>query len=853
MSDHFEWNTEEDESVWEEQVEQFTETPEPKKRPYKALAIIAVLFIVAAGVVYWQVNQRVELATANVRADLLSTHNLINRAVALQDVNLLAPLLSGRDMTWTRHQETMMREDALFGRTAMGLPLAEPPTNLVDGDTRLTGLELSADLNSAELQFVEKYQLGDEVVDLQQTAVYRRGRERWLMAPPEDEFWGDWETFEVDGITFVFPERDAELGERLAEQLANNLYADCDLVDLLKCPDLRLLFVRFDTDVASLVATSDPVHLFDARMRLDLPAPTLVGHPVNDASFDALVQAYEAQIFTAVLAEAMDYDCCHHAPFVQAITDYYLAEIGLKQWPVSQETYNEIANQVLTIDRLFTNWSDANFLTPWDEERAYVYGFVDFMMNANPDKPPLQMLQQLNGPQGIQAGLAGLFDGRYGQGVLIQEAAVRDWWVYARANALDSQEERPLPLPEQALQLVCSRSAFEDNNPLSTLYRFDPQTTDWQEELAQSGLIFFNPLPSDAGIILQQIQFEANNWQATYWQDGEGEALVDSALPFALSLGQANPSGESIVLYSGNPDEGFLDSYLLNLSSCDGSACDTQALQNTPIWSPNGEKTLLTSSNIFDDTLFRIGDRISMFNPGNELISYPIMLGDALGQPLTGENELLELGMSPFWITDDMFGFITLNDNPPNPTQELVIGNTDDAVVRSLISTTNLLHAVPEAERPMRLTMRYVVANPTDPTMLAVMATSREDGYLFIVDRESGEVELRMTVGVESNHTFSFSPDGRFIVMSGNVQGDSNFMGIFYAILLHDIEANETEVVETGLNTFAPAFTFDWSKDGNWLMYVYGNDFLWLVAPEYDYQELIRHDFGGCTSAAWVD
>lgn len=854
MSDHFEWNTEEDESVWEEQVEQFVVTREPRKRPYKALAVIALLFVVAVGVVYWQVQQRVEIATANVRADLLSTHNLINRAVELQDVNLLAPLLSGRDMTWTRHQEAMMRDDALFGRTALGLPLAEPAANLTAEDDRLVGLELSPDLNSAELQFIEKYQFGADEVMLQQTAVYRRGRERWLMAPPEDEFWGDWETFEVDGITFVFPERDAELGERLAEQLAENLYADCDRVDLLKCPDLRLLFVRFDTDLASLVATADPENLFDARLRLDLPAPTLVGYPMNDAGFVALVQAYEAQIFTAVLAEAMDYDCCHHAPFVQAITDYYLAGIELKRWPVDKSTYGEIANEeVLTIDRLFTNWSDANFLTPWDEEKTYVYGFVDFLMSANPEKSPLLMLQRLNEPQGIQAGLAGLFDGRYGRGVRIQDTAIRDWWIYARAHAFASEEERPLPLPSQDLQIICSRDSFTNESPESVLYRYDPAIGEWQTELEKLDFVFFSPLPGDEAIFLQDIDIAADQWRSSIWQNGERRTLTNDSLPTALSLGQTNPQGQTAVFFAEPTADDAFAPYLMDLTDCDEAGCTTHSLEGVPIWSPNGERTLVASINIFEDAIFFVDDRVSMFTNSGESFPASIVLGDEKGQPLREEERFFETGLAPFWLTDEMFGFITVDDDPANPRQELVIGQIDDSVVRTLISTTNLLHAIPEEERPLRLTMRYVVASPTDPTMLAVMATARNDGYLFVVNQESGEVELRVQVGVESTHTMSFSPDGRYIVMTGNVEDTPNYMGVFHAMYIHDLAAKETEVIELGLNTFTPSFTYDWSGDQNWLAYVYGNGFIWLYAPEYGYQETIEHNFGECTSLAWVN
>ncbi len=831
MSDQFEWKTEEeDASVWDEQGVAVP-VPEVGKRPYKTWLLLLLLLLIAVAVIYGQVQQRVEVATADVRADLLSTHNLINRAVTMQDETLLAPLLSGRDMAWTQDQERMMREDALFGRTALGLPLAQPLTDLREGDEQFS-LELAPDLNSAVLQFVGQYQLGDEEIALQQTAVYRRGADRWLLAPPEDEFWGAWETVEIDGMSFVFPARDAEIGTQLAQQLATNILARCAQLDDLECPDLDALFVRFATDSASLVAMSDPATLYDANLRLDLPTPTLLGLPVDEAGFAALVQVYEAQIFTAVLSEAIGYTCCRYAPFVQALNDYYLAEIGLKSWPVSQEMYTQIANQPLSAERLFVNWSEASFLSPWDEEYGYVYGFVDFLMRSNGDKTGLQIWQQLNSRQGAQAGLAGLFGGQYGNGVLLREAALRDWWVYAQAKSLGPVGERPLPFPDQDLQIVCSQNRFGTQQPISTLYRYDLETDSWQEELTQSGFLSFWALPQDNGLILQQIDFEQDDWQTVLWQNGTEKQVV------GFFTGQTDPTGQLLVTFAETPPEGQLQ--LVDLNGCGAADCLPQTLLGTPIWSPNGERTLLITKDLFED-------------PNNDFAPFPIRLGDRFGQPLLGEEVLLEMGNAPFWLDDEMFGFIRLGDDPTNRTQELVIGQAGDAVVRTLISTTNLLNALPEAERPVRLAMQYVVANPTDATMLAVMAVAQQNGYLFMVDQESGAVELRMQVRVDATPFFSFSPDGRFLVLSGQIESERNNATVSSAIFVHDIVANESKIFEMGVNPLFSASLSDWSADGRWLTSVYGNGFLWLYAPEYEYQLLLEHDFGDCTSLAWVN
>lgn len=741
-----------------------------------------------------------------------------------------------------------MRDDGLFGRSALGLPLAQPPTALAEDDERLVALELSPDLNSAELQFVELYRFGDEEVPLQQTAVYRRGRDRWLMAPPEDEFWGGWKTINIEDMAFIFAERDAELGKQLAADLNSGILQHCRQAKDFECPDLSELTVRFDTNVASLVALSDPAVIYDAQLRLELPSPTLVGLPVDDAGYDVLLRAYEAQIFTAVLSEAIGYECCHHAPVVQAVTDYYLADIGLKPWPVSVTTFSEIANDILTIERL--NWSKDSFLSPWDEDFAYVYSFVDFLMSTEPTKTPVELLRQLRRDQSLPGVLAEMFEGRYGEGVYIQDVVIRDWWIYARAQAQETAQQRPLPLPYQDLLLSCDASNYSSDVPFSRLLRFDTAVSVWQEEKEHIGIMFLNPLPHDDGVILQTIDFDTNVWESYVWKEGAIQPLVGE---FQLSLGQTDASGQYLVAFTGSPETEQLMPTLFDLTNCDESGCSSASTAGVPVWSPSSRYSLLTETNIFEESMFVIGNRVASFNVSADLVPYPIALGDALGNSVTDRPSFVDTGFAPFWLTDEIFGYITVVDDPVNPGQELRIGQVDDLQTRTLIGSNNLLHAIPEDERPVRLTMRYALANPANPNMLAVVGSYLQNGYVFTVDRVSGEVELRMQAELQPQHLFGFSPDGRYLVLSATPEGERNSMGIYNAVYVHDLAAHETEIFETGLSSFMPAFTFDWSANGDWLAFSYSDGFVWLYAPEYKYQELIAHDFGECASLAWVN
>ena len=64
------------------------------------------------------------------------------------------------------------------------------------------------------------------------------------------------------------------------------------------------------------------------------------------------------------------------------------------------------------------------------------------------------------------------------------------------------------------------------------------------------------------------------------------------------------------------------------------------------------------------------------------------------------------------------------------------------------------------------------------------------------------------------------------------------------AFYLHDITRNRTETFIAGSSSFNASYTFDWSLNGKWLAMSMNNGTINLIAPEYDFQHIIRHEFG---------
>jgi hypothetical protein len=91
------------------------------------LFFILAALLLAGWVVYRQVRQQIESATTAVQADILSTHNLVQTAVARNDLELFRSQLSGRDPVWTEAEETILVNGLMAGTRLLGLATAVAP------------------------------------------------------------------------------------------------------------------------------------------------------------------------------------------------------------------------------------------------------------------------------------------------------------------------------------------------------------------------------------------------------------------------------------------------------------------------------------------------------------------------------------------------------------------------------------------------------------------------------------------------------------------------------------------------------------------------------------------------------
>ncbi|MBK8901899.1 MAG: hypothetical protein IPM53_11985 [Anaerolineaceae bacterium] len=857
----FDWQTEED-GDWEEQTwKDKPVTAESPKPPWRTLILAAVLLVAVGVVVYRQVNRRIENATTAVESDIFAAHNVLSRAAEGQDADLGKAVLSGRDMGWSQTQSSLLEEGLFYEHPGLGLQLPEGEAAfapLFREDERFINLVVDPDLNGAQLLYARDYLAltdeGLETVTLQQTAVYRRGDTRWLFAPPLEDFWGEWQTEELDHLTFVYPQRDEAVVQELIPELQSLLEETCDTLPELSCT--TPMRIRFDTDPESLLETADPTHLYDENLRLDLPTPTLVGLPINNDGYEALRTGYGRILVAALFGYSLGYECCQHAPVYQAVVTYQLSQLGLAEWPVTHETYTQLAEDGVHTDLLFPFWGSQDFADTNGENSQYLLSFIDFLVQRN--VPPTTLIQSMERTQSFSSWLRNV-----GEAFLSPpfnsnpvEELSRDWWFFAltQSEMLDNTEQ-PVPLPAQDLQVMCMNEFTQSMEmQRAQLFRYGLGSETWVDEFDLQGMAFFNPLPHDNGVILQLVQpSEDQYWETLWWHNGAGIEVKTAEDAFSISLGQMDPNGRFLLTYTGIDEEVLPASQLVDVDGCQEGSCDSTAIEGTPYWSPNGQLLLLTETHLFESQHYMVDGRFITLNPGNMNPDGTLWLRPALAAEPESAVPVGE-GSSPFWIGNEEFGYIRTT---PSFAQELVTASIDNVEPQVVLTTQALAEALVE-QTGYPLLMQYATAHPTDPHILLVMAAAQNrEGYLFQVERQTGDVTLLFPLDVSrGEHSLGFSPDGRFLIASGSWWQDENrrIDTLPFGVLhLYDLETGDHRTILINNQIYFPAFTFDWSLDGTWLAFIRDDNVIGLVAPAYDYQQMLIHDMGTCTSLAWIN
>lgn len=406
----------------------------------------------------------------------------------------------------------------------------------------------------------------------------------------------------------------------------------------------------------------------------------------------------------------------------------------------------------------------------------------------------------------------------------------------------------PIPLPDQDIAALC----FPAYDQGVSLFTYRPAANTWTQQSEPRRYSFLQSLPNDSGLVLRggfpgvelahlELTLQRDGRQIPIFKEGTTELSV------RLDGIPARPQSDSLILSWVQGSTGLKTYRLLPLESCEDGACELSDLAGFPVWTPDGNSSLV-------------------------LIGADLFIGDRGGVPLVRIGR----GFSPFWLTNDIFGFVRLKEGRSieGLEMELVLRSSITGKEWIITNSAGLLDSIGAvSSRTFRI--MYVTANPNHANQIIVAGTPVTGGveqfYVLGLTLNgdvatlptglslySSEVLLSLDdlpVGDPTTLTptgyppFSITPDGRWLVVTRFADSITNT----WVLYLHDIDQNETKVLTLNYPAYpAPFPFFDWSADNQWLVLV-DNGFLRLVAPDYGYERIVTHDFAACRYPAWID
>lgn len=886
----FDWQT-------EETIQEPLGWDEPEPLPERArtsslrqrwplLVLIGVLALTAGFVIWRQAERRVAQATQAAEAEVIGSVNLVYRAVENRDEELFRSLLSGRNLGWTQATLDLFERDLVFDRRQLGMvarPL-ELPLNLRDDNlagqfevsaaASTVAITLSPDLTEAEVEGIQPYVVaratalgGMETVWLRQTAVYRRGEQGWLLSPPLRPFWGDWQTVEGERLDVVYPERDAEVAERLAADLDTLLNRACTQVADLNCPADWGVTLRLDNDPDILVELNDRWLRRGTGGMVELPTPTLVGLPVEgdegaaEAGYQALLRMYGSRLLRVVLGELTGFNCCRQMLFYRVLVERLLSELGVQAWPVSPEEYAHLLDERVRLQDLEADWRVAEVAANGEETEQLwrVYTLVDYLLQTSPDLSAAEMIAWLGRTDNLEDWLQNVLMRRPGgnRGAVARHLLPdfdRHWWTAAYQIAEGNADAVPEPLTD-ALYMSCISDQLIFKWQV-TLSRLLPGSDIVQPVYEAEGYLLMLPTPGIDGLRLQEFG-SAPGGELKRWQNGELEniSLSTGLLQFPF-FDEYDPTGQRSIIYSNenlNSNQLRFLTYLLDFGRCQDGVCPTTPIAGPIRWSPEGTRAILMVD------VHRLYPMVTTWGRGRwhyvpnlpVIAGHPLYLGSGENVDNMTDAELIGEGYGPFWIDENNYGFLQVSK--PGE-QKVVIGAVGEDEQQILIRTADLRPFLPEGSESASLEIIQVVPNPADPALLFLVVLDRatERGYLFSIDRLTRQVQFRFRT--EFNlQSLAMSPNGRYLVVTDFNERGAGSSPLPITLFLHDIEDNQTTPFLIAGNVSTPAQAYGWSPDGKWLAFAPGENTLMLVAPDQAIVRQIAHDYGACNGIVWLN
>ncbi len=734
MPADFKWQTEE-ETDWTDELAAAggTAVPLSKRKWFRPLLIASLMVILAGSIVFWQLTQRAEAAASAIEADIMASHEVWVDAVMHSDADLFHAQRQekGGAYKWRQALDSLFEEGLLFDRSMIGF-IAETavphPTDII----------LSPDLESAQLIAEQPFALrmstgATQTVTLRYTYFYQHEDDRWLLAPPDDDFWGEWRQYDGQNLILHYSVRDEVVALRVATDLNEQLGQLCNWFSnsaaiSLTCQDDLLIQVRLSRDLGSLSWSNDlsGFSMPDSvavTHTVNLPSPTLIGEPTDEAGIEALADFYLFRMLAAIFR-------------------------GLIQGQNLATWYPTLQYREALLMRQSAQWG----VRPW----------------------PLPIAQSDTTPP-------------------------------------------PIPWPEQKVALAC----LDGESEVPHLRFYDPARAAWSTEPIEPGLVSLQSLPDGDGLLAQYVSDDeaVQSWTIR-WTNGD-RISIPPVPDYDLSLGRVGVNGRYLVGYIYGDGGPASHVYALEPDQCHQAACEWQELPGSPVWSPVDSQLLLHD-----------WDTDQLWRWDNDTEDY-IALGT---------------GINPFWLNEEIYGYSTFTRGD----EQIVIASISDDLPQPLF-TDDLQAILPDDVVDDSFYVYTVRSSPTNPDLLLISVSMNnyleKPIRLFFLNRRTNEIVWQLTS--KSYPWAEFAAGG----LVWRIYDDQRAAWSLYR---YDIVRDQTETLLTAGNPysitpFSPELSeYEWSVDGQWLLILH-DGVLILLAPAYNYKQVIIPDAPGCFNAVWVN
>jgi len=356
MSQRFDWRSDDD-GEWE--VEDASDRPAKSTRTQRhrwlLVGTIAFLILSASLLSFRQVGRYLDETALEADQEILASNNLVLTAARDVDPEILASLLSGRDLIWAAGQLELLEAGLMFDRKPFGI-------EWLSGQLPISEVTVAPGIDRADVITYLKYTLASgpgksETITLKHLLHYRRSNDGWLLSPQTKEYWGRAISEEGYYLNITFPEGDSIIRKRLAIDLEGLLAALCHLDHVDACQLDFPFQLKLVTDPTSINQFGDPNSRLTSTLALELPTPSIIGLPEDETGYQALYRAYGERVVSAVVAEQIGWQCCSQVLIYQALLDQQLSRLGLIPSPLTVDHYRQALNEPLVFsDLIWAEW-----------------------------------------------------------------------------------------------------------------------------------------------------------------------------------------------------------------------------------------------------------------------------------------------------------------------------------------------------------------------------------------------------------------------------------------------------------------------------------------------------------------